>query len=120
VAHCCSYPPRIDNLQHLAGRGIIAMASQRRARPTDRYPPGGPAEWLADGHVTCNIQCSGGRCDRRMVDVRLDTLPQNLPWSTIGARLVFKQCGTAGSVNIVPNWYDRTAAPVPFTRQWKT
>jgi hypothetical protein len=55
-----------------------------------------------------------------MVDVRLDTLPQNLPWSTIGARLVFKQCGTAGSVNIVPNWYDRTAAPVPFTRQWKT
>jgi hypothetical protein len=23
--------------------------------------PGGPAEWLADGHVTCNIQCSGAK-----------------------------------------------------------
>jgi hypothetical protein len=33
------------------------------------------------------IPCSGGRCDRRMVDVRLDTLPQDLPWSEIGRRL---------------------------------
>jgi hypothetical protein len=27
--------------------------------------------------VTCHIQCSA-KCDRRMVDVRLDTLAQNL------------------------------------------
>jgi hypothetical protein len=40
------------------------------------YPPGSPAEWLAEGYVTCNIQCHGG-CDR-LVDVRLDTLPQDL------------------------------------------
>ena len=33
----------------------------RHARWTGKYPPGGPAEWLADGHVTCNIQCSGGK-----------------------------------------------------------
>ena len=94
------------------------MASQRHARWTGKYPPGGPAEWLADGHVTCNIQCSGGKCDRRMVDVRLDSLPQDLPWSTIGRRLVCKQCRTAGSVHIVPNWHDRTAAAVPFTKHW--
>jgi hypothetical protein len=94
------------------------MASQRNARWTGKYPPGGPAEWLADGHVTCNIQCHGG-CDR-MVDVRLDTLPQKLPWSQIGSRLVCKQCGAAGSVNIVPNWHDRAGHAVPFPKRWKT
>ena len=88
------------------------MASQRpRSRRTDKYPPGGPAEWLADGHVTCNIQCSGGKCDRRMVDVRLDALPQDLPWSTIGSRLVCKECGIAGSVHIVPT--GMTGSPLP-------
>jgi hypothetical protein len=52
-----------------------AMTSQRQQfRHTGKCPPGSPAEWLADGHVTCNIQCSGGTCNRRMVDVRLDTL----------------------------------------------
>lgn len=97
------------------------MASQRpQSRRTDKYPPGGPAEWIADGHVTCSIQCSAGKCNRRMVDVRLDTLPRDLPWSTIGRRLVCKQCGTTGSVNIVPNWHDRTGAAVPFTKHWKT
>jgi hypothetical protein len=95
------------------------MASQRRySRSTDSYPLGTPAKWIADGHVTCNIQCSA-KCDRRMVDVRLDILPQDLPWSTIGRRLVCKECGTAGSVNIVPNWHDRVGAAVPFTKHWK-
>jgi hypothetical protein len=96
-----------------------AMASQQK-RWTGKYPPGGPAEWIADGHVTCNIQCSSGNCDRRMVDVRLDILPQDLPWSKIGRRLVCKECGTAVSVNIVPNWHDMTKHVVPFTRHWKT
>ena len=95
------------------------MASLRK-RSTGNYPVGTPAKWIADGHVTCNIQCSGGKCDRRMVDVRLDTLPLVLPWSTIARRLVCKKCGTAGSVNVVPNWHDRTAAAVPFTKHWKT
>ena len=44
---------------------------------------------IADGHVTCNIRCSGGKCDRRMVDVRLDTLPQDLPWSKIDRKRCF-------------------------------
>jgi hypothetical protein len=65
----------------------------------------------------CNIQCSGVKCDRRVVDVRLDTLPQNLPWPTIGWRLVCKECGTAGSVDIVPNWHDMTNARVPFSKR---
>jgi len=95
------------------------MAPQRK-RSTDKYPLGSPAEWMADGHVTCNIQCSGGKCDHRMVDVRLDTLPQDVPWSKIGRRLVCKECGVSGSVNIVPNWHDKTGAAVPFTRHWKT
>ena len=55
---------------------------------------------IADGHVTCNIQCWGGNCDRRMVDVGRDTLPHDLPWSTIGRRLIRKECGAAGSVNM--------------------
>jgi len=84
------------------------MTSQRpQSRWTGKYPPGGPADWIADGHLTCNIQCSGGNFDRRMVDVRLDTLPQHQPWSRIGRRLVCSKCGAAGSVNIVPNWHDR-------------
>jgi len=53
-----------------------------------------------------------------MVDVRLDTLPQRLPWSKIGRRMVCAQCGVAGSVNIVPNWHDMKNARVPFSKSW--
>jgi hypothetical protein len=95
------------------------MASQRHERSAN-FPLGTPAQWIAEGHVTCNIQCSARRCARRMVDVRLDNLPQDLPWSMIARRLVCKECGTAGSVNIVPNWHDRNGAAVPFTRHRKT
>ena len=91
-----------------------AMAAQRRhSQSTDNFPLGTPAQWITEGHVTCNIQCSARNCDRRMVDVRLDTLPQDLPWSTIGRRLVCKECGAAGSVNFVANWHDTTAVPLP-------
>jgi hypothetical protein len=48
------------------------------------YPPGSPAEWLAEGHVTCSIRCLNGNC-KHMVDVRLDTLPQDQPWSRVTA-----------------------------------
>jgi hypothetical protein len=95
------------------------MAAKRHSRSNNRYPLGTPAKWIADGHVTCNIQCSA-KCDRRMVDVRLDSLPPDLPWATIARRLVCKECGTSGSVNIVPNWHDRVGNAVPFTRHWKT
>ena len=97
----------------------FAMAAKRHSRSNNRYPLGTPAKWIADGHVTCNIQCSA-KCDRRMVDVRLDALPQDLPGSTIARRLVCKESGTTGSVNIVPNRHDRAGAAVPFTRHWKT
>jgi hypothetical protein len=96
------------------------MASQRRrARWTGKYH-------LVAGRldcrrpVTCNVQCSSGQCDRRMVDVRLDTLPQDLPWSKIGWRLICTECGAAGSVHIAPNWHDRAGHAVPFTKHWKT
>jgi hypothetical protein len=55
-----------------------------------------------------------------LVDVRLDTLPQHLAWSSIGRRLVCKECGVKGSVHIVPNWHDRIGSAVPFTKHWKT
>jgi hypothetical protein len=58
------------------------------------------------------LRSAHGRC-------RLDTLPQDLPWSTIGPRLVCSECGTAGSVHIVPNWHDRAGHAVPFTKHWK-
>lgn len=82
------------------------------------FPPGSLAEWLADGHVTCNIQCHGG-CGR-MVDFRLDALPQDQPWSRVGWRMVCRTCGVAGAVNIVPNWHDIAGRAVPFSKDWKT
>src|SRR5215207_1354054 len=42
-----------------------------------------------------------------MVNIRLDALPQDQPCSIVGWRMVCKQCGAAGTVNITPNWYDR-------------
>ncbi|MCK1551248.1 hypothetical protein IVB11_19865 [Bradyrhizobium sp. 177] len=42
--------------------------------------------------MTRDIQCLNGRCDR-MVDVRLDALPQDQPWSRVGLRLVCSACG---------------------------
>jgi len=68
-----------------------------------------PAEWLAEGHVTCSIQCLNGDC-KHQADVRLDTLPQDQPWS----------CGAPGAVNIVPNWHDRQGHAVPFSKSWKS
>jgi len=50
----------------------------------------------------------------------LDTLPQDRPWSRVGWCLVCKECGAAGSVNIVPNWHDMKGHVVPFTRAWKS
>jgi hypothetical protein len=55
-----------------------------------------------------------------MVDVRLDTLPLDEPWSQVGWPLVCTDCGTPATVNITPNWHDRVGQAVPFTRQWKT
>jgi hypothetical protein len=54
-----------------------------------------------------------------MVDVRLDTLPQDRPWSRVGWRLVRKKYGTAGSVNITPNWHDMPGRVAPFQPGWK-
>jgi hypothetical protein len=55
-----------------------------------------------------------------MVDVRLEALPQDQPWSRVGWRLVCTFCGAAGSVNIVPNWHDRIGHAVPFTKGWRS
>ena len=96
------------------------MVERRRSSHwTGKYPPGGPAEWLAHGHVTCCVHCLSGEFDRRMVDVRLDTLPQDLPWSVVGWRFVCKQCGAAGSVNITPNWHDMQGRSRPFSPGWQ-
>jgi hypothetical protein len=107
-------------LRDVAGRGIIRDGFPATISIDRQFPAWHPGEMDRRRHVTCNIQCSGGKCDRRMVDVRLETLPQDLPWSMIARRLVCKQCGTAGSVNIVPNWHDRNGAAVPFSKHWKT
>lgn len=90
------------------------MPRRRYTRWT--FPPGSPGDWIAGGHVTCNIQCDG--CPR-MVDVRLDTLPQDRPWSRMGRSLVCKACG-AGASNIAPNWHDMPGRAAPFTPRWKS
>lgn len=35
-------------------------------------------EWIAERHVTCSVQCCSRKCNRSFVDIRLDTLPQNI------------------------------------------
>ncbi|SED15584.1 hypothetical protein SAMN05444164_3885 [Bradyrhizobium erythrophlei] len=55
-----------------------------------------------------------------MVDVRLDALPQDQPWSRVGWRLVCTVCGVAGAVHIVPNWHDIDGRAVPFSNDWRT
>ena len=80
--------------------------SRNNTHRTERFPPGSPATWIADGHVTCNVQC---RSCNKTVDVKLDTLPQDLDWPTIGRRMTCSSCG-APAGNIVPNWHDRKAS----------
>lgn len=93
------------------------MRRRRYTKWSGHYPPGSPSDWVADGHVTCNIQCHGG-CGRR-VDFRLKALPQDRPWSRVGWCLVCTVCGTAGAVNIVPNWHDRIGYAAPFSKGWR-
>jgi hypothetical protein len=53
-------PQGIDNLS--AGLRVVLMGGMGRRRYTKwvgHYPPGSPADWVAAGHVTCNIQCHG-------------------------------------------------------------
>jgi len=45
------------------------MHRRRYTKWSGHYPPWSPAEWIAKGHVNCNIQRHGG-CGR-VVDVRL-------------------------------------------------
>jgi len=77
-------------------------ARKRPGHWSGRYPPGSPAEWLADGHLTCSIRCLMEDCTH-MVDVRLNKLPQDQPWAQVGRRLVCTECGTPATVNITPN-----------------
>ncbi|MGY3496697.1 hypothetical protein [Bradyrhizobium sp. USDA 4502] len=55
-----------------------------------------------------------------MVDIRLDMLPQDRPWTRVGWCLVCKECGAAGAVNIVPNWHDMIGHAVPFSPGWRS
>ena len=96
----------------LTPRGTV-RTRKTPGRWSGNYPPRSPAEWLAEGHGTCNIQCLYGHC------VRLDTLPQDQPWSRIGPNLLCTECGAPGAVNIVPNWHDRQGHAVPFSKDWR-
>ncbi|MGY4289049.1 hypothetical protein ACVWXO_008269 [Bradyrhizobium sp. LM2.7] len=100
-----SAPLGIDDLQCTCYVALIAGCTLYTQNGRAIIRPRSPAEWLAEGHVTCSIQCLNGRCNRG-VDVRLDALPQDQPWSRIGLRLVCAACDAAGSVHIVPNWHD--------------
>ena len=33
-------------------------------------------------------------------------------------KFVCKQCGTAGAVNITPNWHDMKNVRLPFSKSW--
>jgi hypothetical protein len=88
-------------------------------RSTDNFPLGTPAQWIAEGHVTCNIQCSARTWSRRMVDVRLETLPQDLPWSMMARRLVCKECGHSRFCEHRAELARPVSQRHPFTKHWK-
>ena len=88
----------------LTERGTVR--TRKPVKPgRQRYPPGGPAEWLWRGHVTCHVQCLAEHCNHR-VDIPLTTLPQDQPWSRVGPAMLCSECGEPGRVNITPNWHD--------------
>jgi hypothetical protein len=99
-------------------RPCFTGAAARAGDPAAGPATSSPAEWLAEGHVTCSIPCLNGVCTH-MVDVRLDTLPQDQPWSRVGRNLICTECGAPGAVNIVPNWHDRRGQAIPFSKDWK-
>jgi hypothetical protein len=101
----------------LTSRGTV-RTRKRPGRWSGNYPPGSPAEWLAEGHITCSIRCLNGDC-KHMVVIRLDTLPLDRPWSRIGPNLLCTDCVAPGAVNIVPNWHDMHGHARPFSRDWK-
>ena len=80
--------------------------SRPEARPTGLRTVTSPAP----------SRCLGSNCDRRFVDLRLDALPQHQSCYIVGLRLVCKQCGTAGSVNITPNCQDMKSVRVLFAK----
>jgi hypothetical protein len=88
---------------------------RKPGRWSGRYSPRSPAEWLAEGPVTCPIRFLNGDC---MVDVRLDTLPLGRPWSRIGPNLFCTDRGAPGAMNIVPNWHDMPSRSAPFRKGW--
>jgi hypothetical protein len=92
------------------------MGQRRYTKWSGHYPPGSPAEWIAEGHVTCHIQCHGG-CGRS-VDVRLDApAPRS---AVVTRRLAPRLHGLRRRrMNIVPNWHDKAGHAVPFTKGWK-
>jgi hypothetical protein len=101
----------------LTPRGTV-RTRKRPGKWSGRYPPGSPALWLAEGHVTCSVHCLNGGCKHR-VDVRLEALPQERPWSRVGPHLLCTNCGAIGAVNIVPNWHDRIGHRTPFSAGWR-
>jgi hypothetical protein len=50
--------------------------AEEAGRWSGNYPPDSPAEWRAEGHVSCSVGCLNGDC-KDLVDVRLETLPRN-------------------------------------------
>ena len=85
----------------------------RHARWTGKYPwrPGRMAR-----RRTCNLQHSMFGRQVRSTDGRCPIgYPAPGPGRWVGRRLICKECGTAGSVNIVPKWHDRAGHSVPFT-----
>jgi len=65
-------------------RPIGSHAKRKRSKKYEEERPSSsrarmaisPAEWIADGHVTCNVMCNGCLCT---VNVRLDALLQDQP-----------------------------------------
>ena len=47
---------------------------------------------------------------------RLVIVPYLMPSIISGALIIRKECGAAGSVNIVPNWHDRKRNATPFKK----
>jgi hypothetical protein len=91
------------------------MLRRRYTKWASHFPPEAPLTGSLTVSRHYNVQCQG--CSR-VVDVRPDNLPPDRPWSRVGWSLVCKECGAAGSVNILPNWHDMKGRAVPFSPGW--
>jgi hypothetical protein len=107
VFTCPNDPQGLDNLL-LVSRAALIAVWVNADQWAGRFPPGSPAQWIANAVPQWRLQAHRGLQARQVF--------LGAPWSRVGWCLVCTECGAAGSVNIVPNWHDMIGHAIPFSK----